>query len=387
MRFPSGFNITGIKGGSNSNLALITAPGGMKTAGVFTVNTCAAHPVEYSKEKIRNPIHRAILVNKGVANAATGREGKKRLQEFVDRVSECLGINNDELLVASTGVIGEQLEVPESEIKRLIDEHENIDPSSFAEAIMTTDTRPKVVDTYCKIDGKKINICGIAKGSGMVSPHLATMLAFILTDADIEKEALQYLLEKVTDISFNCLNIDNESSTNDTVFLAASGEAGNATIGLNGKGIDIFYENLEKACIMLVKMLAFDGEGATKLIQINIRGATDEVTARKAARVISSSPLCKTAFYGASPNWGRIVSSLGSAGIEFNIENFSLYINGITWIKNGVPNSNSLELVKKVMSGEKYNLDVDLNSGKGEGYVYTCDFSPEYVRINAEYVT
>ncbi|MFC2061521.1 bifunctional glutamate N-acetyltransferase/amino-acid acetyltransferase ArgJ [Elusimicrobiota bacterium] len=387
MEFPAGFNITGIKGENNNNLALITALQGMKTAAVFTVNTCPAHPVIYSREKIKNDIHKAILVNKGIANAATGDEGRKRMMDIVNTVCKGLNISEEEILVASTGVIGKQLNIPDDEINNLIAAQKNVEPMNFAEAIMTTDTCNKVAWSSYEEWGKKISVFGIAKGAGMVAPNLATMLAFIMTNVNIEKEALQIALERAVEVSFNCLNIDGETSTNDTVFLSASGEASNEVIKYEEKGFKTFYEHLQKVCIVLVEKLAADGEGATKLIKIKIYNAPDKTTAKKAARVIASSPLCKTAFYGSSPNWGRIVSALGAAGVELNISQLNIYVNGVSWIKKGKPHKDSIQQVREVMGGGKYELAIDLSSGSSEGVSYTCDFSPEYVRINAHYVT
>ena len=248
---------------------------------------------------------------------------------------------------------------------------------------MTTDTCKKVVTESFEIDGKKVIITGIAKGSGMIAPDLATMLAFILTDVRMEKEALQAALKRAADISFNCLNIDGETSTNDSVFLAASGTARNRSFGQQGEHFDIFYKSLKKVCISLVEKLAGDGEGATKFIKINIRDAVDEDSAKKAANAIAASPLCKTAFYGASPNWGRIISALGAARIKFRVENFSLYINSIPWVKKGIPQNT--EPVKKALENRQYEINIHLNSGNKKTSLYTCDFSPEYVKINAHY--
>ncbi len=382
MKFPSGFCITSIKGEKN-DFGLIFAPLGMKTAGMFTTNSCPAHPVKFSRDTIKNPVHKAILVNKGSANSATGNEGKKHLKNLVAEVCNGLVIGKEEVLVASTGVIGKQLQYTDSEINRLIEKKERVEPDNFAQAIMTTDTCKKVVTESFEIDGKEVIITGIAKGSGMIAPDLATMLAFILTDVRMEKEALQAALKRAADISFNCLNIDGETSTNDSVFLAASGTARNRSFGQQGEHFDIFYKSLKKVCILLVEKLTGDGEGATKFIKINIRGAVNEDSAKKAANAIAVSPLCKIAFYGASPNWGRIISALGAARIKFRVENFSLYINSIPWVKKGIPQNT--EPVKKALENRQYEINIHLNSGNKKASLYTCDFSPEYVKINAHY--
>ncbi|MBN2406548.1 MAG: bifunctional glutamate N-acetyltransferase/amino-acid acetyltransferase ArgJ [Elusimicrobia bacterium] len=386
--FPAGFHITGINREEDENkLALITAPEGMKTAGVFTLNTCCAHPVRFSRENLKSPSHKAIIINRGSANAATGKEGKDRMLGLVDALCGRLNIKREEILAASTGVIGKQMNVTERQIEDLLENRGRVEPYDFADAIMTTDTCRKVAWSSFELEGKKVSICGIAKGSGMISPKLATMLAFVLTDADIEKDALQLALERAVNASFNCLIVDADTSTNDTVILAASGKSGTKAISADTKRFDIFYEHLERVCVVLAEQMAADGEGATKMIKLMIRRAPDEEAARKAARAVSSSLLCKTAFYGASPNWGRIVSAIGAAGIVIDIEKLSIYINGVSWIKDGVPSESSMKQVREVLAGSRFELDIDLNAGDFESVCYTCDLSPEYVRINAHYVS
>jgi len=386
MDFPAGFCITSVKGEKN-NFGLIFAPGGMKTAAVFTRNSCPAHPVEFSREKIINPVHKAILVNKGSANAATGKEGFERLKEIVSKITSGLDIDEAQILAASTGVIGKQIEYSDDKIDKLISQKDNLEPSNFAKAIMTTDTHEKVAEARLEIGGKEVGLTGIAKGSGMIAPDLATMLVFILTDANIEKEMLDSAVKRVTAVSFNCLTVDGDTSTNDSVFLAASGMAGNDIIRAPGEDFEKFYETLEEICISLVKKLAADGEGATKLVKINIQGAPDSATAEKAANAIANSSLCKTAFYGESPNWGRMISALGANGIKFAIEDFSLYINKVPWVIAGVQEKEPLERVRQELKGKEYEVEINLNSGDKTAYVYTCDFSPEYVRINAHYLS
>ncbi len=387
MSFPLGFCITSIAGENKNNFGLITAPDGMKAAAVFTMNSQAAHPVEFSREKILNPSHRVIFVNKGIANAATGKLGRKRLGELIEKLSYELGIKDDEILVASTGVIGRQLEYNDSEIEALTAKKDEIDPYGFARAIMTTDTCSKIISDSVLIEGKEIKMTGIVKGSGMISPDMATMLGFILTDTVIEKEALESALKKAVDVTFNLLSVDGETSTNDTVFLSASGSAGNTMIKSDMESYDSFYDLLERVCVSLVEKIARDGEGATKLVKISIRGVSDTSLARKAVKAISVSPLCKTAFYGASPNWGRLVSAMGAARIPFDIDRFYLDVNGIVWIKDGVPVEENQAKIKGILETKEYEINMDLKSGEGEATGYTCDFSPEYVGINANYLS
>lgn len=387
MDFPAGFGIVGIRGQDKNNFGLIFAPHGMRAAGVFTTNMQAAHPVVFSKEKIGFPEHKALLVNKGSANAATGSRGRGQLIALVGSVVSGLGIDEDSILVASTGVIGQQLEYSDEEIIRLLQIKDKVEPDSFARAIMTTDTYPKIKMEKFMLGDRQIKIAGIAKGSGMIAPDMATMLAFVLTDADIAKDALQEALQKVADVTFNCLSVDGETSTNDSVFLVSSGVAGNNVLHTQDKEFIIFCEYLEKVCLSLVRELAADGEGATKLIKIDVVGAGDRLIAKEAAKAVAISPLCKTAFYGASPNWGRIISALGAAGIEFNIDDFCLDVNDISWVDHGVPCDGSKEEIRELLKEKEYSIRINLNSGTASASYYTCDFSPQYVNINADYLS
>jgi glutamate N-acetyltransferase/amino-acid N-acetyltransferase len=387
MIFPKGFYISSVKEKTKNNFSFIYAPEGMKSAGVFTTNLCAAHPVIFSKENISKPMHKLILVNKGSANAATGDEGLMRMEAMVKEGSEGFGVVRDEVLVASTGVIGKQIEIEANTMAELILKKERVEPDEFAEAIMTTDTRKKILYEVIEIEGNEITVMGIAKGSGMIAPNMATMLGFVITDIDIKKELLQKALDKVTKSTFNCLVVDGETSTNDTVFLAASGKAGNILIDNEDENFNKFYSALEKICIGLVEMLAADGEGATKFVKINVSGAVNDSSASQAARAIAVSPLCKTAFYGCSPNWGRIVSAMGAAQIEFSMDKFDLSVDEIAWLKSGDPCEENMDKIRNILEQGSFCLDIELNNGNGQASAYTCDYSPEYIRINAHYLS
>ncbi len=387
MDFPSGFGITGVISEGSDSLALITAPAGMRAAAVFTTNKLKAHPVLYSSKILSGKLHNAVLVNRGSANAATGTEGRKKLKELVAAVSERTAFSPETVLAASTGVIGKQINCAEENIDTLCSDRDAGKPVEFAKAIMTTDTREKTAWGTCEIGGEKITVFGVAKGSGMISPQMATMLAFIMTDADISKEMLQKAVKEVSDKSFNRVIVDGDTSTNDTVFLLSSCKASNRQIKKKSKSYDILYSCLERVCITLAEMLASDGEGASKMVKVKVRGAASDNEARKAARAIAVSPLCKTAFYGASPNWGRIASAIGAAGIDVNLSCFSIYANGVSWLTDGKPASTCLPQLREVLQGAKYELDIVLGSGKGKSKVYTCDYTPEYVRINAHYLS
>ncbi|MDA3792986.1 MAG: bifunctional glutamate N-acetyltransferase/amino-acid acetyltransferase ArgJ [Elusimicrobia bacterium] len=387
MDCPAGFRLSGIKFKDSENLAFIYSPQGFTSAGIFTLNANPAHPVQFCRKNLTRESHRLIFVNKGYANAATGPAGLKKQRDLSSHLSEIFDIEEEEILFASTGVIGKNFDIPDDNIQKVCALKEYVKPYDFAEAIMTTDTVKKVATSEFEINGRTINITGIAKGAGMIKPDMATMLSFIMTDAAIEKNILQKALKDAADKTFNCLNVDSETSTNDTLILAASGAAQNKTIESECENYKIFYEHLRKVCRILTEKIAADGEGATKLIKINLKGAPDEETAKRGARAIASSPLCKTAFYGASPNWGRIVSAIGAKGIRIEITKFNIYINGVAWIKNGSPVKESEEQVREIMAGSKYKLDIDLNNGDKEYLCYSCDFSTEYVRINAHYVS
>ncbi|MGM0441775.1 MAG: bifunctional glutamate N-acetyltransferase/amino-acid acetyltransferase ArgJ [Elusimicrobiota bacterium] len=387
MDFPRGFGINGIKPEKGENLGLIYAPEGMITGGVFTTNKNAAHPVNYCRKYINKSNHKAILVNKGRANAATGKKGKLQLQELVDKASLGLNCKKEELLVASTGSIGKIPIINDDKLNLLISRKERVKPYEFAEAIMTTDTQVKVLSSDFTINGKDIRLAAVAKGSGMVNPDLATMLVFICTDLNIKKEYLTRGLKEVNRLTFNNLNIDGETSTNDSVFISSTRKATNRRIESESGNYKKFLRHLKKLCTATVEKIAADGEGATKLIKIHIKGALTDKEAQKGAQGIAASPLCKTAFYGASPNWGRIISVLGEKGIEVNTENFNIYVNGVHWIKDGEIFEKTFEQIKDILSGSKFKLTVDLGKKNGKATAYTCDLSPEYVRINAHYLT
>lgn len=386
MNFPEGFRIAGVKD-DKVGMGFIYAPEGMSSAGVFTNNASPAEPVKYCREKIKDSDIRAVFVNKGSANAATGPEGKKRMLQLLGAASSGLGISKDEILPASTGVIGRHIEYSESLLNRLLSRKEEVDPVSFSEAIMTTDTVNKIAWSTFELAGREVTICGIAKGAGMICPDMATMLAFIMTDADISGGLLDKALRESVDLSFNSLSVDGETSTNDTVFLLSSGKSDTPKIEKEGNNFSIFQKHLDRVAVILAEKIASDGEGATKFIKVSVTGAADDAEARRAARVIGASPLCKTAFYGASPNWGRIISAIGGAKIGVNLEKFNVRVNGVPLVTDGVDAANSAKQAHEVMTGGRYKLEIDLGRGQGSGLCYTCDYSPEYVRINANYLS
>jgi glutamate N-acetyltransferase/amino-acid N-acetyltransferase len=387
MDFPRGFHITGLESEDNNHFGLIYAPRGMRVAGVFTVNTCPAHPVIICRERMGNPSFKAILVNKGSANAATGPAGRSIHENILKRFADELKIDPVSILPASTGVIGNNIEYSGEQLAELAANSGERDVKSFAEAIMTTDTVPTISFREFEAGGKRVRLTGIAKGAGMISPNMATMLAFIVTDAAINAPDMYDILKNSADRSFNRLSVDGDMSTNDTVFFASSLEPGALEIDRGTQEYKKFAELVEDLCRELAVKIASDGEGATKLVKIEVSGLKDDITAETAARAVANSPLCKTALFGESPNWGRIVSAIGASGVSFRLDDLVISLNGTEWITSGRPvDENDAELRAEL---KKKNLDISivLGTGSGSAEMYTCDFGPEYVTINAGYLS
>jgi glutamate N-acetyltransferase/amino-acid N-acetyltransferase len=382
MFIPEGFLFSavscGIKYENKLDLGLIYSPKNLSAWGVFTTNTVKAAPVILGKKFIKEKEIHGIIANSGVANACTGEEGIKRALDLQKKVSEKLNIPYKSLLPASTGVIGEQLPL-EKMLPKIDDLVSNLSSQNhiqFAKAIMTTDTFPKIV--YRKTE-EGITLLGIAKGAGMIAPNMATMLAFILTDAQISKDYLKRCLPKIVEQSFNRITVDGDTSTNDTVYMLCS----------NIKKIEN-WEKFEIHCLEVAKELAYlivkDGEGASKVIKVIIKGAKTKKEARDLANSVANSPLVKTAFYGEDPNWGRIFSALGKTGIKFNPEEVEIYLNGILWVVNS-KNIKDENKIKEEMRKPEIELCIKLKQGKLSYEVYTTDLTEEYIKINAHYRT
>ncbi|MCS7278708.1 MAG: bifunctional glutamate N-acetyltransferase/amino-acid acetyltransferase ArgJ [Thermodesulfobacteriaceae bacterium] len=380
MLVPEGFLFSavscGIKKEGKLDLGLIFCNAEGTSWGVFTKNVVKAAPVILGKKLIKEPITKGILVNSGVANACTGEEGLKRAQKLLSETSKFLGISEKQLLPASTGIIGDQLPLEKilPKIPELIANLSSENPLLFSQAIMTTDTFPKIVSKETK---EGIRILGIAKGAGMIAPNMATMLAFILTDGEVPKNQFKKLLPKIVDQSFNTITVDGDMSTNDTVYILSS----------NLKNIKN-WKNFENLCLEVAKELAHlivrDGEGASKIIKIKIKGSKSKKEAKKLAQAVANSPLVKTAFYGEDPNWGRILAALGKTEVRFDPEKVEIYLNGIPWIKNfKVINKESV--IKEEMKKYKLELLVKLKMGKVSYELVTCDLTEEYIKINAQY--
>ncbi|HHT9120601.1 MAG TPA: bifunctional glutamate N-acetyltransferase/amino-acid acetyltransferase ArgJ [Candidatus Hypogeohydataceae bacterium YC41] len=371
------------------DLALLLSNRPAQTAALFTSNQMVAAPVKLNKETVKKGPTRALVVNSGNANACTGPQGYLNAMAMAEATARELGLSSSEVLVASTGIIGQPLPM-EKVIAGIKEASKKMgrDPehgTSFARAIMTTDTRPKELALKIEVEGRTITLGGAAKGAGMISPSMATMLAFITTDATLPKKQLQECLRNAVKRSFNQITVDGHMSTNDTVILQANGASGESS--LRGEGLIAFQEALEHLCQKLARAIVEDGEGATKFVRIRVEGAKREKEASIIARAIANSPLVKTAINGEDPNWGRIISAAGAAGITLDEKRLRLYINGSRIFEGGMPAYSSSQETQDLMRGEEVNLLLELGLGYADAEVWTCDLSEKYVTINAKYHT
>lgn len=375
-------DIKGNKKGK-TDLTLLYSDVPFKTAAVFTKNTIKAAPLKHSIEMLNEyDEFSAIVVNSGNANASTGAQGVENVRTMVKAFEEALGTGKNSVLMSSTGTIGVQMPV-EKIVKRaaeLVDELDDGNSNLFAKAIMTTDTVPKEIGVLVETANGAYVVAGATKGAGMIAPHMATMLCYITTDALVSRESLQRVLDKAVGPSFNSITVDNDMSTNDTVFLLANGMSG---IIPEEKQ---FQEAVNFIALELAKMIVKDGEGATKFVTINVKGAASDEDAKKCAFVIANSPLVKTMFNGEDPNWGRLIACVGASGVPCTEEKIDMWFNELAYVKNGVIIDDKLEeKAAKIMKLDEIEITINLNTGKGEKTVYTCDFSKDYVSINADY--
>ena len=381
----------GIKKSGKKDLALIYSENTATGAALFTTNLFKAAPLLLSMEKIRDNGIRAILVNSGNANSCTGEQGLADARELTAYLAEKLGIDADEVYMSSTGVIGELL--PVDKIKKGIDELtgkiSRDGSGDAAEAIMTTDTRKKEIAYSFRLpsDGTVVKVGGMAKGSGMIAPNLATMLAYITTDLAIEKALLQKALKIVGDKSFNRISVDGDCSTNDSVFLLANGKAGNRLITEENEDYLAFLHVLEKAAVYLAKSIVMDGEGATRFITIRIKGAGSEEEGLQIARRVANSNLVKTACFGGDPNWGRIMVALGSCNLDLEKEDIEISINDKLLFSKEEPVYRDKGELARLMEGKYIDIEINLNKGKEDLEFWTSDLTYDYVKINAEYHT
>lgn len=380
----------GLKPDNQKDVALIAADAPTVAAGVFTKNRVCAPVVLACREHLNDHTAQAIIINSKNANACTGDLGLANARQMTALTGNVLGIDPSLVLVASTGVIGVQLPMDKIDngIRLAAGTLQPDSGHDAALAIMTTDTVPKELAVEIEIAGKKARIGGMTKGAGMIAPHLATMLGFLMTDVNISAEPLQTALREAVSKSFNRITVDSDSSTNDTVLLLATGSAGNPIISRVGsEDYDEFQKGLDFACKELAKMIARDGEGATKLIEIIVKGAKDEVEGEMVARAIAESPLVKTAVFGADPNWGRILMAIGKSQAEFDPYQVDVRLNGYQLVKHGMDAGFDEETATNLFSEDTVAIDVDLNAGDATVTMWTCDYSYDYIRINADYRT
>ncbi|MBN2283213.1 MAG: bifunctional glutamate N-acetyltransferase/amino-acid acetyltransferase ArgJ [Deltaproteobacteria bacterium] len=387
--FLAGSVFCGIKTNGRNDLSLIFSKVPAAAAGVFTTNVFTAAPVVLSRERIRKGTAQAVIVNSGNANAATGDEGLRDALAVSKALSKRLNIDEELVLAASTGVIGERL--PLEKILANIDNlAKAVSPygiPSAEEGIMTTDAFPKMHAQKCRIGGKEITVCGIAKGAGMIEPGMATMLAFIMTDASIEQPCLERVFRKAVDESFNAISVDGCMSTNDMAIIMANGVAGNDPLTPRSKSLPMFREALGGVMDFLARAIVRDGEGSTKVISLVVEGARNMKEARRVAYAIARSNLVKTAFFGNDPNWGRIISAVGASGVPVPADATELFIDGIPLFRNGTGVPGVKERLAEVMKRETVPVTVRLGMGKASFHLYTSDLSYDYVKINAMYHT
>lgn len=387
---PKGFSASGVNCGVRRyrpDLGLLMSDRPCVAAGVFTENRFAAAPVHYCRSILPSTSVRAIITNSGQANAATGPEGVENNRQLAFEVAKEIGCYPREVLVASTGVIGPQLEMGKivpalgELVSRVTDTADG-----FSLAILTTDLVPKTVMTEVKLSRGSVRITGVCKGSGMIHPNMATMLGYLVTDAVLPVYKATAYLKDAVDLSFNMISVDGETSTNDAVFLLANGASG---VELETEEDEtVFLNALREVSKILAKAIAIDGEGATKLIEISVRGAPDTATARRAARGISISPLIRTAIHGEDPNWGRIVARLGAEMVPSDaLERMVLKVQSETLFAEGRPSRIDRPHLKTLLKKSDVFIDVDLGLGSASATAWTCDLTRKYIEINAEYTT
>jgi len=390
---PEGFFAGAVSAGINAraagklDLAVLSSETPCVAVGVFTTSQLKSAPVQLTRHRLEKGRAGAVAVNSGCANAFTGEHGLVDAAEMASLVAEGIGIDPEEVLVASTGTIGMPLPM-----KRIRPAVEQIIMSrdgghDLAKAMMTTDTLPKETAVSVKTGSSEFTIGGAAKGSGMIHPDMATLLCFLTTDAPVERNFLREALKRAVDLSFNMISVDGDTSPSDTVLLLANGMAGGEPITAESPQADAFRQALEQVCIYLAKLIAADGEGATRLIEATVDGAADLSQARQAARAVISSALVKAAIHGADPNWGRVVAAVGRSGADMVEDRIDLYLGDVQVIGAGRHLNSGKREINKLLKGKEVNLRVNINLGEGSATAWGCDLSEEYVAINSEYMT
>lgn len=393
VTFAKGFTAAGVKAGikksGNLDVAVIYTKTQAVVAGTFTQNKVAAAPVYVSKEVVATGTAHAIVANAGCANACTGQQGLDDAHKMAQIAADELGVNADDVIVGSTGVIGVSLPMDKLEagIKDAVANLSADGSGNAGRAIITTDTHSKSVTCEFELSGKTVRMGAIAKGSGMIRPNMATMLCYITTDIAIDQALLQKAVSGCVEKSFNMISVDGDMSTNDMVIVLANGEANNAKITEENADYQIFFDKLMMLCTELAKQIAADGEGASKFLTINVKGAKSFADAKTVGMAIANSPLVKTAFFGEDPNWGRVICAVGYSGADMVPEKTVVKFGGITIFANGTGATYNEKALAHVMKEKDIVIDIELNMGQEDATVWSCDLSYEYVKINGEYHT
>ncbi|MFW6334602.1 MAG: bifunctional glutamate N-acetyltransferase/amino-acid acetyltransferase ArgJ [Desulfosalsimonas sp.] len=387
---PQGFKVSAVSAGLKKNgkkdLALIVSEAPAAVAGVFTRNRVQAAPVVLDRQRLQQGVCRAIIANSGNANCCTGKKGMEDAVSMTGAVSDALGIEPEHVMAASTGVIGEPLKIGAvlAAVPELIGGLSYDCFEVAAQAIMTTDTRPKLVTRQGEINGEAYTVTAVAKGAGMIRPDMATMLCFICADLGIDAEDLQEALHYANERSFNRITIDGDTSTNDTVLAMANSCSGARVTTRDHR--EAFAGLLAEMLESLAKMIVADGEGATKCVEVRVKNAATEKDARRIADTVANSNLVKTAFSGEDANWGRIIAAAGRSGAEFDPERTDIWFDSVRMVKNGAGCGADAEAAATgVLKQSEFCVTIDAKQGSGEASVLTCDFSVDYVKINADY--
>ncbi|MFC6334867.1 bifunctional ornithine acetyltransferase/N-acetylglutamate synthase [Paenibacillus septentrionalis] len=390
--FSAGGLHCGLKKTDRHDLGAIVCEVPAAAAAVYTTNVFQAAPIKVTRESIASSGKlRAVIVNSGNANACTGAQGEADAYTMRNAFADKIGVAHDEVAVASTGVIGELLKMDRvlggiEKLPAVLEAGEQ-GAEDFSQAILTTDLVKKTIGVELTIDGKKVRIGGAAKGSGMIHPNMATMLGFVTTDASIEPDALQKLLRQVTDLSFNMITVDGDTSTNDMLVAMASGLAGNQTLTESHPAWEAFKAALTHVCVHLAKAIARDGEGATKLVEVRVEGAVSDESAQAIAKTIIGSSLVKSAVFGADANWGRIIAAVGRAGQPVNPDTVDIALGDIVTLRQSSPVAFDEDAALDYLKGDTVVISVQLHMNQGKAVAWGCDLTYDYVRINAAYRT
>ena len=390
VNVPLGFTAGAAKAGVKTGVAdrldvgLIVSDRPCAAAGVFTTNQVIAAPCVLTRTHLEGGTLRAIVANSGIANACTGDEGDRNALRMAEVAAKAVGCSTTETAVASTGVIGWQLPIDRighaiAAIRPTVDGFDD-----FSRAIMTTDTKPKLVTNAATVNGAAVRMLGVAKGAGMIHPNMATLLSFVITDAAVPLATLRQIVRRAADRSFNAISVDGDTSTNDTLLVLANGAAGNAT---DADTLSQVGTLIEQVCEHLARLIVADGEGVTKVFRVRVSGAASADDATRAARTITTSNLVKTAIHGADPNWGRIIAAAGRSGAKVDDRRATVHIAGIEVFASGVPVAFDPNAVRAAFSKAEIDIELMLGLGAGEATAWGTDLSAEYVHINAEYTT